>query len=111
MTRVVSRTRDLSVLGVRAAALIAVVVAGSGCADSIGDIDRTQPGLIAKENSEGPWFLRETVVDVPETSPASFIGINGDLEMVVWDIQEDYLVGYRAYEQVPGLDENAASAL
>jgi len=122
MTRVVSRTNQFgvlgspvlgarSVLGLKAAALIAVAVAGTGCADSIGDIDRTQPGLIAKKNFEGQWFLRETVVDVPETSPASFVGINGDLEMVVWDIQEDYLVGYRGYEQVPGLDTRAASAL
>jgi hypothetical protein len=116
MTRIVSRTSHLSVLGspvlgLKAAALIALAVAGTGCADSIGDIDRTQPGLIAKKNFEGQWFLRETVIDVPETSPASFVGINGDLEMVVWEIQEDYLVAYRGYEQIPGLDKRAASAL
>jgi len=111
MTRVVSRTRHISVLGMQAAALIAVAVVGTGCADSIGDIDRTQPGLIAKKNFEGQWFLRETVVDVPETSPASFVGINGDMEMIAWEIQEDHLVGYRSYEQTPGLDPRAATAL
>src|SRR5687767_1816295 len=100
MTRVVSRTSLRAVLGLKAVALIAVAFAGTGCADSIGDIDRTQPGLIAKKNFDGQWFLRETVVDVPETSPASFVGISGDLEMIVWEIQEDSLVGYRAYEQI-----------
>ena len=49
MTRVVSRTSHRSVLG-HVATLIAVAAAGTGCADSIGDIDRTQPGLIAKKN-------------------------------------------------------------
>jgi len=111
MTRVVNRSSHISVLGMKAAALIAVAVAGSGCADSIGDIDRTQPGLIAKKNFEGQWFLRETVVDVPETSPASFVGVSGDMEMISWEIQEDHLVGFRAYEQIPGLDNEAASAL
>ena len=110
MTRVVSRTHQLSVLG-PAAALLAVVAAGTGCADSIGDIDRTQPGLIAKKNFEGQWFIRETVVDVPETSPTAFVGVNSNLEMVAWDIQEDHLVGYRSYEEIPGIDDRAASAL
>jgi len=110
MTRVVSRTSHRSVLG-HVATLIAVAAAGTGCADSIGDIDRTQPGLIAKKNFEGQWFLRETVVDVPETSPAAFVGVNSSLEMVAWDIQEDHLVGYRSYEEIPGIDDRAASAL
>ena len=39
---------------------------GTGCAQSIGDIDRTQPDLVSKEHfKDSQWFLRETVVDVP----------------------------------------------
>jgi hypothetical protein len=84
----------------------------TGCAQSIGDIDRTQPDLVSKEHFEnGQWFLRETVVDVPSTSPTSMVGDLGDLEQVVWDVQENWLVGYRAYEQIPGLDGTAASDL
>lgn len=111
MTRCVSRSANFSVLGLRAAALIAAVVSGTGCAESIGDIDRTQPDLIAKENFQGQWFIRESVVDVPPTSPASFVGENGSIETVVWDIQQNYLVGYRAYQEVPGLDGTAQSQL
>jgi hypothetical protein len=112
MTRCVGRSLNSSVLGLKAAALLGALVTSTGCAQSIGDIDRTQPDLIAKEHfEEGQWFLRETVVDVPPTSPTSMIGDMGQLEQVVWDIQQDWLVGYRAYEQVPGLDGQAASDL
>jgi len=112
MIRSVGRSLDSSVLGFKAAALLGALVTGTGCAQSIGDIDRTQPDLIAKEHfDEGQWFLRETVVDVPPTSPTSMIGDMGQLEQVVWDIQQDWLVGYRAYEQVPGLDGQAESSL
>ncbi len=78
-----------------------------GCAQSVGDIDRTQPDLIAKDHFQGQWFVRETVVNVPPTSPAAFVGDMGGLEVVVWDIQQDWLVGYRAYEQLPGSERDA----
>jgi uncharacterized protein DUF4953 len=111
MMRSVSRSLNSSVLGLRAAALLGAVVSATGCAQSIGDIDRTQPDLIAKDHFDGQWFIRETVVDVPSTSPTSMVGDMGALEEVVWDIQQDWLVGYRAYEQIPGLDGTAESAL
>jgi hypothetical protein len=111
MMRSVSRSLKFSVLGLRAAALLGAVVSATGCAQSIGDIDRTQPDLIAKDHFDGQWFIRETVVDVPSTSPTSMVGDMGALEEVVWDIQQDWLVGYRAYEQIPGLDGSAESAL
>lgn len=111
MTRSQSSLKS-SVLGLKSVALLAAIVSGTGCAQSIGDIDRTQPDLIAKDHfQDGQWFIRETVVDVPPTSPAAFIGEAGNLETVVWDIQQDWLVGYRAYELVPGLDGQAASDL
>jgi len=72
MTRHVSRKNQMSVLGLRAAALLAAVVAGTGCAESIGDIDRTQPDLIAKKHFDGQWFLRETIVDVQRTVVSDF---------------------------------------
>jgi hypothetical protein len=112
MTRCVSRSLDTGVLGLRAAALLGALAMGAGCAQSIGDIDRTQPDLVSKEHFEdGQWFLRETVVDVPPTSPTTMVGDLGDLEQVVWDVQENWLVGYRAYEQIPGLDGTAANDL
>jgi hypothetical protein len=112
MTRCVSRSLNSGVLGLRAVALLGALATGTGCAQSIGDIDRTQPDLVSKEHfRDSKWFLRETVVDVPPTSPTSMVGDQGDLEQIVWDIQENWLVGYRAYEQIPGLDGTAASDL
>ena len=78
-----------------------------GCAESVGDIDRTQPNLLPKSMFEGTWFVRQTVIDVPETSTFSFVGETGELDIIRWEIQEDTLVGYRAYEQVPGADSQA----
>jgi hypothetical protein len=98
------------VLGLRASALLGALAMGTGCAQSVGDIDRTQPDLVDKEHfMDGQWFIRETVVDVPPTSPTTMIGDMGDLEEVVWEIQENWLVGYRAYEKIPGTDDSAAS--
>jgi hypothetical protein len=86
------------------AALVAVV---SGCAESVGDIDRTQPNLIHKSVFQGEWFVRQTVIDVPATSYHSFVGMTGEMDMIRWEIQEDMLIGYRSYEFVPGSDSNA----
>lgn len=112
MTRCVSRSINPGVLGLRAAALLGALAMGTGCAQSVGDIDRTQPDLVDKDHFiDGQWFIRETVVDVPPTSPTTMIGDMGDLEEVVWEIQENWLVGYRAYEKIPGTDDSAASAI
>lgn len=83
-----------------AAAAIAVV----GC-NSPPLVDRTQPNYIKKSDLlDGQWYFKETVVDVPPTSPAATIGQGGGLEKIRWEIQEDLLVGYRTYEPNPGRD-------
>ena len=60
MTRSQSRSLKSSVLGLQSGALLAALVGGTvlsstGCAQSVGDIDRTQPDLVAKEH-----FLKDT---------------------------------------------------
>lgn len=94
--------RTSSFVALRATALFASALAAVGCAQSVGDIDRTQPDLIDKEHFDGQWFMRETVVEVPTTAAAAFNGSMGGLETVTWEIREDLLVGYRAYERIPG---------
>lgn len=108
MRRKSSRRTGTSTTALSVASLLALTLS-AGCAQSIGDVDRTQPDLVEKSNFEGQWFIRQAVVDVPPTSSAAFIGELGGLEMVAWDIQQDWLVGYRAYELVPGSDGSAAS--
>lgn len=88
-------------------ACFAVMV--GGCTQGVGDIDRTQPDLLKKSDFDGKWFIRQSVVDVPPTSVASFEGEMGGMELVTWEIQQDLLVGYRAYELVPGTEERADS--
>ncbi|MEN9581012.1 MAG: hypothetical protein RJA70_4021, partial [Pseudomonadota bacterium] len=85
----------------------AILALATGCAQSVGDIDRTQPDLVPKDAFKGEWFIRQSVIDVPATSAGSFIGETQDMEVVVWEVQEDALVGYRAYEKVPGIDAQA----
>jgi hypothetical protein len=80
----------------------------AACA-SEGDIDRTQPNKLPKSLFQGTWYVRQTVIDVPATSTASFVGEGGGLrwaaaEKVVWEIQEKYLIAWRAYEEVPGIN-------
>jgi hypothetical protein len=80
----------------------------TSCAQEVGDIDRTQPNLLPKTMFvDHAWFVRQTVTDVPATSAFSFVGETGTLEIVRWEIQQNYLVGYRAYEKVPGADSTA----
>lgn len=90
-----------------AAALVAMTGLITGCADKVGDIDRTQPNLLDKDIFEGTWYIKQTVVDVPPTSSAAFVGAGGDIEMIRWEFTQDYLVAYRAYEFVPGSNQNA----
>ena len=90
------------------ASLLCLAVTLASCAQDVGDIDRTQPNLLPKAMfRDHAWFLRQTVTDVPPTSSFSFVGETSTLEIVNWEIQQEYLVGYRAYEKVPGSDSDA----
>jgi len=81
------------------------------CAQDVGDIDRTQPEAILKSDLlDATWYLRQTVSDVPPTTSTFFVGYTFDTEKIVWEIQESYLVGYRAYELIPGLTDRAQFA-
>jgi hypothetical protein len=75
-----------------------------GCAQQIGDIDRTGPNRIEKAAFEGEWYIRQTVVDVNATAISSFVGLEGPMERVVFDIEEDYLLAYRTHEDILGID-------
>lgn len=67
-------------------------------------VDTVQPNAIAKSAFEGEWFWRDAVVEVPYGSAATFTGAEGELERIRWSIEEDYLIGYRSYEQVENAD-------
>lgn len=91
-----------------AAVGIGAVMSLVGCAQQVGDIDRTQPNKLRKSifNSEDEWYVRSTVVEANSTSRTSFAGLQGEMQRVRWEITEDSLVAYRAHEDVIGLDTN-----
>jgi len=75
-----------------------------GCAQEVGDIDRTQPNKLSKKVFEGEWYMRQTVVEVPGTGQVAFAGWEGDFERVRFDLREDLLVARRVHEDVLGID-------
>jgi len=61
------------------AALVALFAAACGQGPDL--IDRTQPNYIRKsELQAGEWYVMDTVVDVPPTSPLAFIGQQGQMD-------------------------------
>lgn len=82
-----------------------VVCALASCAYPVGDIDRTQPNKIRKSIFNGDWYFRQTVLGVPYATGLTFTGEQNDpSELIRWDIQESFLVAYRAYDLVAGTD-------
>jgi hypothetical protein len=101
---------SLRILRARSALLaLAVVfgVLGAGCAGP-GDIDRTQPDKIDKsifinpDGSARTFYYRKTTTGVPPTSAYAFEGTMSPMLKVRFAIQEQYLLGYRAYDYAPG---------
>ncbi len=88
---------------IKFAGLIAVVAVGAACGEAI-DINRVGPNVIEKTTMQGEWYYRPTVVDKQFGTFASFIGFEGGLERIKWEITENQLIGYRSYERVPGTD-------
>ena len=90
------------------AMLAGMAAALGGCAQDVEDIDRTQPDLIEKADLlNGEWYFRQTVTDVPASSQTLFEGYTFETDRIVWEITEDYLVAYRAYELSPGASRTA----
>jgi hypothetical protein len=86
---------------------LAVTLLGAGCAGQ-GDLDRTQPDKVDKSifiNTDGSartFYYRKTTTGVPPTSAYAYEGTMGQMLKVRFVIQEQYLLGYRAYDYAPG---------
>ncbi|MGM0578343.1 MAG: hypothetical protein ACQEXJ_21645 [Myxococcota bacterium] len=102
MDRIHERTKAL--LRLAAAVGLATTMLLGACADPE-DIDRTQPDLLSKEDFQGEWYVLDTVVRAPYASSRAFPGLQGDLQRGVWEIEKDYLIFYRTYEFIEGLEQ------
>src|SRR6478609_6923715 len=87
--------------------LSAVALFAAACAQSNGDINRVQPNVTKKSDLlDGVWYFRNTVTRTPSTTGFAYEGMTGNLEKIVFEIQEKNLVGYRAYPYVLGAEVN-----
>jgi hypothetical protein len=83
--------------------LLVVAALGAACGEAI-DINRVAPNVVDKSVFTGEWYYRSVVVDKQLQTDMSFIGTQGELERIKWEITESQLIGYRSYERVPGSD-------
>lgn len=102
------QTRKLAYLGMPLLLAFAIS-ASAGCAQDVGDIDRTQPNRIKKSDLEGRWHFQRTVVDVPASDGFTFVGStdHNGMSEIKWDITENFLYGRRQTELVEGGDNKA----
>lgn len=77
------------------------------CAQDVGDIDRTQAGLLKKSVFQGEWLMRRTVIDAPYDTGWTFIGEQDEAVRIRWDIQQDKLVAWRVTPHVDGTSDAA----
>ncbi|MCA9544727.1 MAG: zinc-dependent metalloprotease [Myxococcales bacterium] len=82
----------------------------AGCAETVKDIDRTQPNALKKEMFSGEWYFARTVVDVPYEGDGTFIGDRQEYFFgedfpalkIRWRIEEDRLMACRVDDIVIG---------
>lgn len=94
-------------LGALAASALFAGLFAAGCAQSNGDVIRVQPNVVRKADLlDGQWFFRNTVTWTPFNTQFTFPGQTGNMEKLVWEIQEGFLVGYRSYPYTVGAESN-----
>ena len=65
------------------------------CGEPAVDINRVQPNYTPKEMFGGDWHFRATVVDKQHSSSYPFVGYEGGLDRVRWEITETRLLAFR----------------
>lgn len=85
----------------------ALALFAAACAQSNGDVNRVQPNVVRKSDLlDGEWYLRNSVTYTPHNTTYTFPGQTGNMEKLVWEIQEGNLVGYRSYPYMLGVEPN-----
>ena len=77
-----------------------------GCAETVGDIDRTQPGKIDKQlfRADKTWYFKQTVVDTSANATSLFVGIPSEINKIRFEVTAAKLNAYRVHESRPGRD-------
>jgi hypothetical protein len=86
------------------AGLLAGMLFGSGCAQDVGDIDRTQTDKVSKELflQDDEWYYRQTISDTDWQGSVIFEGYFSELKRVRWVVTEDTLFACSSVAPVQG---------
>jgi hypothetical protein len=89
---------------ITAAGLLATALFGSGCAQDVGDIDRSQPNKVKKELflQDDEWYFRQTISDTDWQGSVIFEGYFSDLKRVRWVVTENTLFACSSVPPVQG---------
>ncbi len=91
----------------RRLAAAALALFAAACAQSNGDVNRVQPNVTRKSDLlDGEWYFRNSVTYTPHNTQFTYPGQTGNMEKLVWEIQEGNLVGYRSYPFMLGAEAN-----
>lgn len=100
--------RSSSWIGSTLVVLLAALGASTlaGCNDAQPTVNRVQPNVVEKKTFDGEWYFLQTVIDTPYSAGFTFVGEQGSLEKVKWEVQEEFLIARRSYEHIAGSEAN-----
>jgi hypothetical protein len=81
-------------------ASLALACGMPGCGTPQPAVNRVQPNALEKAVFAGEWYFQQTVIDTPYSAGFTFVGEQGGLERVRWEIQENYLIARRSYQWI-----------
>lgn len=86
------------------ASMLAVALFGSGCAQSVGDIDRTKPNKLKKSHfgEEKEYYFRQTVTNTDTQGSMIFEGNQSNLKRIKFVITERTLLACTTVQPVEG---------
>jgi hypothetical protein len=76
------------------------LLALSACAIQRDPIDRVQANALRKETLAGDWFYLQTVIDTPYSAGFTFVGEQGKMRRVRWEIDEHHLIARSAVAHI-----------
>ncbi len=85
----------------------------AGCEATVGNVYFVQPNFVEKAifDPDSTWYYQQTVLDTDFASSGEYFeGYEIGFDKIRWRIEQDYLIGYRAYENVEGTGDNLEGA-
>ena len=81
-------------------ALLSLVLLAAGCTQGQPAVNRVQANVLDKHLFDGEWYFQQTVIDTPYSASYTFVGEQGSLEKIEWEVQQDFLIARRAYQYI-----------